>query len=51
LLLGVTFWKGGIMYTLNFQPWAVIFGWPRLSWAWCVTIVSFLVRFHAHPDN
>jgi hypothetical protein len=52
LLLGVMFWKDGIMYTINFKAWAVIFGliWlASFAMAWRVTIVPFLAKFPRPP--
>ena len=48
LLLGFTYWKGGIMYSLNFKAWALIFGliWlASFALAWRVTIIPFLAKF------
>jgi hypothetical protein len=52
LLLGFMFWKGGIMYSLNFKAWALIFGviWlASFALAWRVTIVPFLAKFPRPP--
>ena len=51
VLLGVTFWKGGVMYSVNFKAWALIFGviWlASFALAWRVTIVPFLAKFPPH---
>jgi hypothetical protein len=48
LLLGFMFWRGGIMYSLNFKAWALTFGaiWlASFALAWRVTIVPFLAKF------
>ena len=48
LLLGVTHWKGGIFYSINFKAWAVVFGliWlASFALAWRVTIVPMLAKF------
>jgi hypothetical protein len=48
LLLGFMFRKGGIMYSLNFKAWALIFGviWlASFALAWRVTIVPLLAKF------
>jgi hypothetical protein len=47
LLLGVTHWKGGIFYSINFKAWAIVFGliWlASFALAWRVTIVPLLAR-------
>ena len=51
-LFGATFWKGGIMYTLNFKVWALIFGaiWlVSFALAWRVIMVPFLAKFPVPP--
>jgi hypothetical protein len=48
LLFGISFWKGGIMYSLNFKVWALIFGviwFASFALAWRITIVPFLAKF------
>jgi len=48
LLLGLTFWKGGIMYSLNFKVWVLMFGviWlASFALAWRLTVVPFLAKF------
>ena len=47
LLLGLTFWKGGIVYSLNFKAWALIFCviWlASFTLAWRVTIIPVLAK-------
>ena len=47
-LLGLTLWKGGVFYSVNFKAWALIFG---LMWlvsfavAWRIMMVPFLASF------
>ena len=48
ILLGLTFWKGGIMYSLNFKVWVLMFGviWlASFALAWRLTVVPFLAKF------
>ena len=48
LLLGVTLWKGGVAYSVNFTTFAFIFGviWlASFALAWRVTVVPFLAKF------
>jgi len=48
LLVGLTFWKGGIMYSLNFKVWVLMFGviWlASFALAWRLTVVPFLAKF------
>ena len=48
LLLGLTFWKGGIRYSLNFKVWVLMFGviWlASFALAWRLTVVPFLAKF------
>jgi len=52
LLLGLTFWKGGIGYSLNFKAWVFIFGviWlVSFALAWHVTIAPLLAKFPRPP--
>ena len=47
-LFGLAFWKGGVLYWINFKAWALIFG---LLWlvsfavAWRIMMVPFLAGF------
>jgi hypothetical protein len=48
LLLGVTHWKGGVVFSINFKARALIFGliWlASFALAWRFTIVPFLAKF------
>jgi hypothetical protein len=48
LLLGITHWKGGVSYAINFKAWALIFGliWlASFALAWRITIVPVLAKF------
>jgi hypothetical protein len=48
VLMGVTFAKGGMMYSLSFKIWAVVFGpiWlASFALAWRVTIVHYIAKF------
>jgi hypothetical protein len=47
LLLGITHWKGGILYSINFKAWALVFGiiWlASFALAWRVTVAPFLAK-------
>jgi hypothetical protein len=47
LLLGVAHWKGGVIYSINFKAWALVFGliWlASFALAWRVTIVPALAK-------
>jgi hypothetical protein len=48
VLMGVTFAKGGLMYSLSFKVWAVVFCpvWlASFALAWRVTIVPYIAKF------
>ena len=52
LLLGVSPWKGGIMYSLNFKVWALWFGviWlASFALAWRIIVVPFVANFPRPP--
>ena len=52
LLLGFIYWKGGVMYSLNFKAWALIFSliWlASFALAWRVTMTPFLTKFPSPP--
>jgi hypothetical protein len=47
-LLGVVYWKGGILYWLNFKGWAPIFGivwFASFALAWRLMIVPVVAKF------
>jgi hypothetical protein len=47
LLVGVTHWKGGVIYSINFKAWALVFGviWlASFALAWRVAIIPVLAK-------